>query len=122
MTGGHSLIQNTAVSYTLIENTTVEAGRGLNLLTSGNVDIVNCNITATKADGYGVRADAGYANVLNIKGSTINAYEPVVLRSAVAAYEFNLENSTLTATGAYQIVVKGETPKMNGVEGLTIQK
>lgn len=122
MTGGHSLIQNTAVSYTLIENTTVEAGRGLNLLTSGNVDIVNCNITATKADGYGVRADAGYANVLNIKGSTINAYEPVVLRSAKSVYEFNLENSTLTATGAYQIIVKGETPKMNGVEGLTIQK
>ena len=122
MNGGHSLIQNTAVSYTLIENTTVEAGRGLNLLTSGNVDVVNCNITATKADGYGVRADAGYANVLNIKGSTINAYEPVVLRSAKSVYEFNLVNSTLTATGAYQIVVKGETPKMNGVEGLTIQK
>ena len=122
MTGGHSLIQNTAISYTLIENTTVEAGRGLNILTSGDVDVVNCNITATKADGYGVRADAGYANVLNIKGSTINAYEPVVLRSAKSAYEFNLENSTLTAIGAYQIVVKGETPKMNGVEGLTIQK
>ena len=125
MNGGHSLAQNTSCSGQVFENCTVVAGRGINLLTSSvDTKVVNCKITATKADGYGIRVDAGASSKMTVTGSTVNGYEPVVLRSAKATYEFNLVNSTLNPTGAgeYHIVVLGETPVMNGVSGLNIQK
>ena len=125
MNGGHSLAQNTSCSGQVFENCTVVAGRGINLLTSSvDAKVVNCKITATKDDGYGIRVDAGASSKMTVTGSTVNAYEPVVLRSATATYEFNLVNSTLNPTGAgeYHIVVIGETPVLNGVSGLNIQK
>ena len=125
MNGGDSLAQNTSCSGQVFENCTVVAGRGINLLTSSvDAKVVNCKITATKDDGYGIRVDAGASSKMTVTGSTVNAYEPVVLRSAKATYEFNLVNSTLNPTGAgeYHIVVLGETPVMNGVSGLNIQK
>ena len=125
MNGGHSLAQNTSCSGQVFENCTVVAGRGINLLTSSvDTKVVNCKITATKDDGYGIRVDAGASSKMTVTGSTVNGYEPVVLRSAKATYEFNLVNSTLNPTGAgeYHIVVLGETPVMNGVSGLNIQK
>ena len=121
-TGIHSLSQNTACSYQKYEKCTVSAGSGINILTSGNVDVVNCNFTATEDDGYGIRVDAGYENILNVTGSTIKAYEPVVIRKAQALYKFNLASSTLNTLSGNHIVVKGEMPTMTGVDGLTIKK
>ena len=120
MNGGHSLAQITSSSDTVFESCTINAGRGLNLLTSCvGLVVSNCDITATKADGYGIRCDAGVASCLNLSGSTINAYEPVVLRKSTATFVFNVESTTLNATGAYQIVVNGAKPVMNGAEGYT---
>lgn len=123
MNGGHSLVQNTSMTGQLFEGCTVEAGRGINLQTSSlNTKVVNCNIKATKADGYGIRVDAGATSALSVTGSTIEAYEPIVLRSAKASYELNLLNNTLTAAGGYEIVVNGEEPVINGAAGLNIKK
>lgn len=120
MNGGHSLAQITASSDTVFENCTINAGRGLNLLTSCvGLVVANCNITATEADGYGIRCDAGVASCLNLSGSTINAYEPVVLRNSTATFVFDVATTTLNATGDYQVVVKGEKPVMNGAEAYT---
>ena len=115
MNGGHSLAQNTSCSYQKYEKCTLAAGRGINVLTSGDVDVINCDITATKADGYGVRVDAAAGNVMNVDGCAIEAYEPIVLRSAKATYTLNLSNTTLTLAngGTEEIVVKGETPVIN---------
>jgi hypothetical protein len=125
MNGGHSLAQNTSCERQKFEGCTVVAGRGINLQTSSlDAEVTNCKITATKADGYGIRVDAGASSKMTVTGSTVNGFEPVVLRNATATYEFNLVNSTLNPTGAgeYHIVVLGETPVMNGVSGLNIQK
>ena len=125
MNGGHSLAQNTSCEGQKFEGCTVVAGRGINLQNSSlDAEVTNCKITATKADGYGIRVDAAAASKMTVTGSTVNGFEPVVLRNATATYEFNLVNSTLNPTGAgeYHIVVLGETPVMNGVSGLNIQK
>lgn len=120
MNGGHSLAQITASSNTVIENCTINAGRGLNFLTSCvGLVVANCNITATKDDGYGIRCDAGVSSCLNLSGSTISAYEPIVLRSAKATFVFDVAATTLNATGDYQVVVNGEKPVMNGAEAYT---
>ncbi len=120
MNGGHSLAQITASSNTVIENCTINAGRGLNFLTSCvGLVVANCNITATKDDGYGIRCDAGVSSCLNLLGSTISAYEPIVLRSAKATFVFDVAATTLNATGDYQVVVNGEKPVMNGAEAYT---
>ena len=120
MKGGHSLAQITSSSDTVIESCTINAGRGLNLLTSCvGLVVANCDITATEADGYGIRCDAGVASCLNLFGSTINAYEPVVLRNSKATFVFDVATTTLNATGDYQVVVKGEKPVMNGAEAYT---
>ena len=120
MNGGHSLAQITASSDTVFESCTINAGRGLNLLTSCvGLVVANCDITATEADGYGIRCDAGVASCLNLSGSTINAYEPIVLRNSKATFVFDVATTTLNATGDYQVVVKGEKPVMNGAEAYT---
>ena len=120
--GIHSLAQNTSTSGQIFDGCIVTAGRGINLLTSSvDTKVVDCQFTATKTDGYGIRVDAAAGSAMTVTDCTINAYEPVVLRSASAGYEFNLASSTLTAGNGYEIVVKGETPAMNGVEGLNVK-
>ena len=115
--GGHSLAQITSSNNVDFVGCTVEAGRGINLQNAlnGVANVLNCNITATKADGYGVRVDAKGANVLNVKNCAISAYEPIVLRNAEAAYTANLGNNTYTLTngGTQEIVVLGQTPVIN---------
>lgn len=66
------------------EGVTVNGGRGFNFLTAahGAVEFNNCDITATKADGYGIRVQAIADKALTINNTTINAYEPIVLRGA----------------------------------------
>ena len=115
--GGHSLAQITSSNNVDFVGCTVEAGRGINLQNAlnGVANVLNCNITATKEDGYGVRVDAKGANVLNVKNCAISAYEPIVLRNAEAAYTANLGNNTYTLTngGTEEIVVLGQTPVIN---------
>lgn len=115
MNGGHSLAQITSSTNVDFENVTVVAGRGVNLQNAltGVANFVGCDITATKADGYGIRVDAKGANVMNVSGSVISAYEPIVLRNAEAAYECNIDTTTLTASGSKQIVVAGVSPTIN---------
>ena len=111
--GIHSLAQNTSTQNQTYERCTVNAGRGINLLTSSvNTKVVDCQITATKEDGYGIRVDAAADNQMEVTRSTINAYEPIVLRSAKASYTLKVDESTLNASGSEEIVVKGETPSI----------
>lgn len=104
----HSFAQNTSSVGQTYENVTVNGGRGFNFMTSAaDTHFYNCDITATKADGYGIRFDAGNANDASVNDTTINAYEPIVLRKGVAAFVLNVNGCTLNATGAQDIVVAG---------------
>jgi hypothetical protein len=111
MKGGHSLAQVTSSNNIDFVGCTVESGRGINLQNAltGVANITNCNIKATKADGYGIRVDAKGANVMNVTGCTIDAFEAIVLRNAQAAYTLNLSGNTLST----DVVVLGETPVIN---------
>ena len=124
MNGGHSLAQITSNNSGItFENCTVESGRGINLgnaINNGAANVINCNIKATKDDGYGVRIDARGAETLNVVGGTIEAYEPIVLRNAQSAFTFNIEGTVLVSRGEYQIVVLGELPTLNGVESYVV--
>ena len=115
--GGHSLAQITSSNNIDFNNCTVVSGRGINLQNAlnGVANVINCNITATKNDGYGVRVDAKGANELNVKGCTISAYEPIVLRNAEAVYTANRGNNTVVLTngGTQAVVVLGQTPIIN---------
>lgn len=124
MNGGHSLAQITSNNSGItFENCTVESGRGINLgnaINNGAANVINCNIKATKEDGYGVRIDAKGAETLNVVGGTIEAYEPIVLRNAQSAFTFNIEGTELISKGKYQIIVLGELPTLNGVENYVV--
>ncbi len=120
----HSLGQITAVNGLTIEDVTIDGNSGLNLLTScQNVNIKNTTINATKADGYGIRMDAGNANEVNLENSTITAYEPVVFRKASSAFKFNFVGlNTLNKGGDYHIVVaSGVCPTLTGADGFDIK-
>jgi hypothetical protein len=120
--GIHSLAQVTSTSPQLYEDCDINAGRGLNLLTSSaNTVVKNCKIVSTKEDGYGIRVDAAAGNMMTVTGSEITAFEPIVLRSAASTYTLNLENTVLTSRSGNHIVVKGQEPTMNGVDGLTVK-
>ena len=120
--GIHSLAQVTSTSPQLYEDCDINAGRGLNLLTSSaNTVVKNCKIVSTKEDGYGIRVDAAAGNMMTVTGSEITAFEPIVLRSAASTYTLNLENTVLTSRSGNHIVVKGQEPAMNGVDGLTVK-
>lgn len=120
--GIHSLAQISSTSPQLYEDCDINAGRGLNLLTSSaNTVVKNCKIVSTKEDGYGIRVDAAAGNMMTVTGSEITAFEPIVLRSAASTYTLNLENTVLTSRSGNHIVVKGQEPAMNGVDGLTVK-
>lgn len=118
---GHSFAQLTSTAGFYAEGVTVDAPRGFNLGNSNTeATFVECNITATKGDGYGIRFDNGA--VLNVTGCAVSAYEPVVFRNNTAACQFNLSASTLTAAGGYEVVVEsGVAPVMTGVDGLNVK-
>ena len=115
--GIHSLVQNTSCNNQKFENCQITAGRGINLLTAAdNVVVANCQIKTTQADGYGVRVDAAAGNVLEVRNSAIEAYNPIALRKCQATYELKVYSSTLTAGCGYQVYVEGEKPTMQGQE------
>ena len=111
-TGLHSFAQITAQDGMKFTNVNVTALSGFNFLTAthGETILDKCVIVSTEADGYGVRVDAAADKVLNINNSNITAYEPIVLRKAVASNTTYINNTTLTNLGDYQIVVSGQTP------------
>ena len=120
--GIHSLAQISSTSPQLYEDCDINAGRGLNLLTSSaNTVVKNCKIVSTKEDGYGIRVDAAAGNMMTVTGCEITAFEPIVLRNAASTYTLNLENTALTSRSGNDIVVKGQEPAMNGVDGLTVK-
>ena len=118
---GHSFAQLTSTAGFYAEGVRVDAPRGFNLGNSNTeATFVDCDITATKGDGYGIRFDNGA--VLNVTGCAVSAYEPVVFRKNTAACQFNLSASTLTAAGGYEVVVEsGAAPVMTGVDGLNVK-
>lgn len=108
----HSFAQITSSHDMTFEGVTVNGGRGFNLQNAahGVVEFNNCDITATKADGYGIRVQAIADKALTINNTTINAYEPIVLRGASKKFTLYVNNSELIEVGEYEIVIIGETP------------
>ena len=113
MNGGHSLAQYTSMTNVVFESNTVNSLRGINLgnsVADGAV-VKNCNIVATKADGYAVRVDNGDAV---IDGCDLTAFQPVVLRKMDGNEVITFTNDTLTAGDEYQIFVEGNKPVLVG--------
>lgn len=108
----HSFAQIKSSEDMTFEGVTVNGGRGFNFQTAahGAVEFNNCDITATKADGYGIRVDVYADRALTINNTTINAYEPIVLRNAKKSFTLYVNNSELIEVGEYEIVIIGETP------------
>ena len=107
-TGVHSLIQVKGVDGLEISRATVTGKNGISVGTSTNVIIDKANITAT---GYGIRADGSGAYTMTVKGGTISAELPVVVRKTTGAYELTVEGAELTGsnTEGYQVIfTKGD--------------
>ena len=121
-TNMHSLVQNASNYGIVIEDVEISALSGINFTNAvQGATIKNCNITATEADGYGIRVDATGANTVTVSGCTINAFQPIVLRSAVADFTLNLEGNTLTPSDKYHIYIKdGVLPTLNGADDLIV--
>ena len=121
-TNVHSFGQITSTIGITISDVTVNGQSGFNFLTSAaNASITNCGITATEADGYGIRIAASVANTVNVSGCTIAAFRPIVLRSAIADFKLNLENNTLTPSDKYHIYVEsGVLPTLTGADDLIV--
>ena len=121
-TNMHSLVQNASNYGIVIEDVKISALSGINFTNAvQGATIKNCNITATEADGYGIRVDATGANTVTVSGCTINAFQPIVLRSAVADFTLNLEGNTLTPSDKYHIYIKdGVLPTLNGANDLIV--
>ena len=121
MNGGHSLAQYTSMTNVVFESNTVNSLRGINLgnsVADGAV-VKNCNIVATKADGYAVRVDNGDAV---IDGCDLTAFQPVVLRKMDGNEVITFTNDTLTAGDEYQIFVEGNKPVLVGAVTYTCNK
>ena len=121
MNGGHSLAQYTSMKNVVFESNTVNSLRGINLgnsVADGAV-VKNCNIVATKADGYAVRVDNGDAV---IDGCDLTAFQPVVLRKMDGNEVITFTNDTLTAGDEYQIFVEGNKPVLVGAVTYTCNK
>ncbi|MBO5274354.1 MAG: right-handed parallel beta-helix repeat-containing protein, partial [Clostridia bacterium] len=134
--GMHSLLWATGGDGITVDNVTVTNSKhGVSFGTTKNAAVKNCNFTSTDAYGYGIRADASGAYSLTVENSTIKAAAPILLRKATGTYAATLSGNTLTATGAYQIIVTAgdfEEGKdltaptgvctLTGADGLTVYK
>lgn len=119
--GLHSLGQIKSNSkFAKFENVTINSARGLNFNNAApNVTFDNCNITATKVDGYCIRTDHTAGSSLTVKNSTLTGYEPIVLRKCAAEASLKVENTTINKTngGIYDInVASGSMPNNEGIE------
>ena len=119
--GLHSLGQIKSNSkFAKFENVTINSARGLNFNNAAqNVTFDNCNITATKVDGYCIRTDHIAGSSLTVKNSTLTGNEPIVLRECSAEASLKVENTTINKTngGLYDInVAGGSMPQNEGIE------
>ena len=79
-TGMHSLAQlKTSAGITLANNTVTDSKNGISLGSSTGVVVESCTV---KVEGYGVRTDGNTNSDVTVKGSTIEAFIPVVVRYA----------------------------------------
>ena len=96
----HSLLQAYGCTGVKIEGVNIDGKNGISAGTSTGVVIEACNITAT---GYGIRADGTGAYDMTVKGNTIKAELPIVVRNATGAYSLTLDehiDNKLTGTNA----------------------
>ena len=102
----HSLAQLTSCYDLLIEDTTINGGTGINLLTAiYGANIVNCTINATEEDGFGIRSDANNYGDIKVKNCNINAYTPIWVRRVTSDnFKLALEGNTFTKRGLYDVV------------------
>ncbi|MBR5585301.1 MAG: hypothetical protein IKW36_03575 [Alistipes sp.] len=103
----HSLAQLTSCYDLLIEDTEINGGTGINLLTAiYGANIVNCTINATEADGFGIRSDANNYGDIKVKNCNITANTPIWVRYVTKdnCFKLALEGNTLTKGGLYDVV------------------
>ena len=103
---GHSLAQLIGCTNVAIEDTKVNAVRGVSLGTTLNTTIKNSTFNV---ETYGVRADGTVATNLNLENVNISAQFPVIARKySNADYAINFSgNNTLVAPGYQVIFTKG---------------
>ena len=123
--GLHSLGQiKSNNKFAKFEKVTINSARGLNFNNAARyVTFDNCNITATKVDGYCIRTDHNAESSLTVKNSTLTGYEPIVLRSCSADASLKVENTTINKTngGIYDInVSSGSMPNNEGIENYIV--
>ena len=99
---GHSLAQLYGCTNVTIEGTKVNAVRGVSFGTS-----LNCVVKDSEfnVESYGLRYDGSVATSYNVENVKVDAYFPVIVRSAKADFALNfVGENTLTAPG-YQVVL-----------------
>ena len=116
VSGIHSLAQTKGQTTSRFEGCVINANRGINLQEGATNSVVtNCNIIATKADGYGIRINAVNGNKLTVNGCTIEAYDALVLRNCQSTFVLDLGTNTLTSKSGTAIVINGENPIINNI-------
>ena len=104
---GHSLLQAYGTTGITIDKVNVEAGRGVSLGSSTDVEIKNSEFTV---NSYGVRGNGDgnqYDINVTVTNSTINAKQPIVIRNVTDAdhtYALALDNANLQTEEDYHVV------------------
>ena len=119
-TNMHSILQAQSVDNTVVvDNVTVTNSKsGVSFGNTAKATITNSNINVS---GYGIRAEGTYAREvsLEVKGCTINAYVPVVVRkltSDAKKFTANVDASNTFEKGCDYDVVLGVNEFEAGVE------
>ena len=107
---GHSLLQAYGTTGITIDNVDVEAGRGVSLGSSKDVEIKNSEFTV---NSYGVRGNGdgnSYDINIAVNNSTIEATQPIVIRKVTDAnhtYAVSFTGTTLNTLSedGYQVVL-----------------
>ena len=102
----HSLAQNSSAFGLTFENVYVEGLTGINILSSGNVEITESTIKASEENGFAVRADGGNSGSMKISTCTFSADRPVIVRKLKSTYNLTFEGkNSLTNYKRYQVVL-----------------
>ena len=102
----HSLVQNTSANGLKINNVRVNGLTGINILSSGNVEITNSTIIASEENGFAVRADGTNAGSMKISGCTFLAHRPVIVRNLKSTYNLAFEGTNhLDNNKTYHVIL-----------------
>ncbi len=106
-TGMHSLAQLYNTADVTISGCVVNAKNGISLRQSTNVSISDTTITATGADGYGIRVDGKDNGSAALENVEINAWLPLLMRNATGDYTLTVEGdeTAMMATGPHGAIV-----------------